>query len=167
MTLLARVLTSVLAAVGYADLLSFFLRLTVIAAVGTAVYALLSKASASTRYLVAVATLVVIMAFPAAKVFVPALRLPILPAASAPAFRAEAASRVWRLDSPTPLTDPSSVGRATAAPSASRGWMMAARVPGYLLLLSLLVSSALILHLLVSFFAAAVTARRAWRVHDP
>src|SRR5262245_26827428 len=96
MTFPAGVLSSVLAAAGFADLLSLLVRVTLIAATGILLGSALRKASAAKRHLTAMATLIALIAFPVAKAFLPVLPLPILPAApSSTPLRADPTPIVW------------------------------------------------------------------------
>ena len=71
--------TSAAVTVTAAALALFLLRLTLIAATGRLALALMPRASAAARHLVAMATLVALVALPVAMAFLPAWRLPILP----------------------------------------------------------------------------------------
>ncbi len=162
MTFSAGVLLSVLAAAGVGDLLSLLIRMTVIAAAGIFLCSRLRKASAAKRHLAAMATLIALIALPAAMAFFPALPLPILPPAlrstplrsdAAPAVRAEGKSSAS-------LPEHGDARSAVAGGSAARDGS-GRRLSDYMILTSLVVSSALLLHVLASFTAAAFAARRA------
>ncbi|HET9251947.1 MAG TPA: M56 family metallopeptidase [Candidatus Eisenbacteria bacterium] len=167
MTSSAGVLLSVLAAAGFGDLLSLFIRVTLIAAVGILVCSVLRNASAAKRYLAAMATLIALTALPIARAFLPVVPLPILPATmrsaplradAPPAIQVEGRSGV-ALPRPSGVPDVETAG--ATAPERSGG-----RFSDYVILVSFLVSSALLLHVLISFTAAAFAARRARRIDD-
>jgi beta-lactamase regulating signal transducer with metallopeptidase domain len=168
MTFSAGVPLSVVSAAGFGDLLSFLIRVTLIAAAGILLCSRLRRASAAKRHLAAMATLTALIALPVAKAFLPVLPLPVLPAATlhsmplptneTPPVRAEGTSS-------TLLSKHSDVRPAEAAGSTARGGS-GRRFSEYVILTSLAVSSLLLLHVLVSFIAAAGAARRAWRIDD-
>ncbi|HEV8128594.1 MAG TPA: M56 family metallopeptidase, partial [Candidatus Eisenbacteria bacterium] len=175
MTLSLGVLSSVLATAGSWDLASLLIRVTLIAAIGAFLCFALRNAAAAVRHLTAVATLAALVAFPVAKVLLPAMPLPILPAArtSTPSV-AEPPSEPWvAAPSQAYVSEPSIAAPApAAAPTAPPAAPPAApdetlnRILDYAILGTLGVASALLLHVLFSFLAAAVTARRARRIDD-
>ena len=166
MTFSAEVLLSVLAAAGSGDLLSLLVRVTLIAAAGILLCFRLRKASAAKRYLTAMATLIALIAFPVAKAFLPALPVPILPAAwtSAP-VRTDVTPAV-RVESTSGALLPEHGDVRSAATGSTARDASGRRLPDYVILTSIVVSSALLLHVLVSFIAAGVTAKRARRIDD-
>jgi len=170
MTFPAGVLLSSLSASGWGDLLSFVVRATLIAGAGTIVCYQLRKASAAKRHLAAMATLIALIALPIAMAFLPAVPLPILPAVSTPA--------TFRVETPTAPVDQaagvlppehndvisSEVTESTVSPTTP---VSSRRSPSeYVVLASLAVSAALLLQVLVSFAAAALTVRQARRIED-
>ena len=163
----ADVLLSVLATPGVGDLLSLFIRVTLLAAGGMFLCTSLRQASAAKRHLAAMATLIALIALPFAKTILPVLPLPILPAArQSPPLRAEMAP-VVPLDGTSSafLLESGEVRSAGSAGStASDG--SGRRFSDDVILAWLLVSSALLLHVLVSLFAAAVAVKRARRIDD-
>lgn len=155
-------LSSILTALSWADLLSWFLRMTLITVIGASVLVLLRRASASTRHLVAMATLLCVVALPLATVVLPRVRLPILPAARPSISDAYPTPR-WTERASTP---PASVREiAPASPEARVGLGMNA--PLLAVLVSAFVAAALLAHVLLSLFAAWSTVRRARRIEDP
>jgi beta-lactamase regulating signal transducer with metallopeptidase domain/tetratricopeptide (TPR) repeat protein len=167
MTFSAEVLLSVLTAAGVGDLLHFLIRVTLLAAAGILICTWLPNASAAKRHLAAMATLIALIALPAARTFLPVLPLPILPAArpSAP-LRAEVTPVVPLDDRPNAsLRGHGAIRSAGSAGSTARDGS-GRRFSDYVILTSLLVSSALLLHVLVSLLAAAVAVRRARRIDD-
>jgi beta-lactamase regulating signal transducer with metallopeptidase domain/tetratricopeptide (TPR) repeat protein len=167
MILSAGILSSVFATAGLGDLLPLLLRVTLIASAGTLLCFLLRKASAAKRYLAAMVTLIVLIAFPAAKVLLPVVPLPILPPAppSAPS-RTDATSTVWLAGASGTIVPGSrdEGGAKDVGPIVSG--VSARQLSDFVILLYLVVYAALLLHVLFSFIAAAVTARRAWRIDD-
>lgn len=166
MTLLSGAFSS-LAAAGSWDLLSLLVRLTLIPAIGGVLCLLLRNASAATRHLTATATLTALIAFPVAWVLLPTVALPILPAATTPAPVAlDSAPAVWTASTSSDPIPETNAGSATevvgpAAPVSSP-W----RILDLALLTILAVAAALLFHVLVSFVAAWVTARRARPIDD-
>jgi len=167
MTFPTGILLSGLGAAGFGDLLSFLIRVTLIAAAGIILCLRLRKASAAKRHLAAMVTLVALIALPVAKAFLPPLPLPILPAvlASAP-VRTEAAPTA-RVQKTTPALLPHA-GDVRSTPVAGSTAREGSGRPAsyYVILASVVVSSVLLLHVLVSFIAAAVAAKRARRIDD-
>jgi len=166
MTLPTGTLLSVLASASWGDLLSLLIRITLITAVGAGIGALLRHASAALRHLTAMATLAALLALPAAWIFLPSVRVPILPAStrSAAAFRA-----------PVPAGTVTPSGDVLPQPQAGRVTGISASAPQAMsgpsalygaMLIALVVAMALLLHLLVSIGAAWVTARRARPIDD-
>ena len=162
----AEVLLSILAGAGLGDLLSLLLRLTLIAAAGIFLCTRLRKASAAKRHLAAMATLTALIAFPVARAFLPALPVPILPASLTTApVRTDVTPAVRMEGTSSAVSEYGDVRSAAAAGSTARDG--SGKGPSYYVILtSLVVSSVLLLHVLVSFIAAAVTARRARRIDD-
>jgi beta-lactamase regulating signal transducer with metallopeptidase domain len=168
MTLSAEVLLTSLSAAGFGDLLSVLIRVTLIAAAGILLCSRLRKASAAKRHLAAMATLIALIALPIAKAVLPVVQVPILPAAlpSTP-LRHTVTPSVGVEDGSSSLrSEHGDVRTAQGAGSTARSGS-GRPLSGYVILTSLLVSSALLLHVLVSFMAAAVAARRARRIDDP
>jgi len=164
----AGVLLSGLSAAGVGDLLSLLIRVTLVAATGIFLCSRLSKASAAKRHLAAMAALIVLIALPIAMAFLPALPLPILPAAPPSTVVRPEATPVARMESASSalVSEPHDGGSAEGVGSAVQGGF--GKLPWrYVILLSLIVSSALLVHVLVSFIAAAVAAKRARPIDDP
>ena len=168
MTFLAGVPSSVLAAASVGDLISFLVRVTLVAVAGILLCSGLRKASAAKRHLAAMATLIALIALPVARTFLPTVPLPILPAArtSTPVHAGVTpAAPLEGTSSSAPMLAsggaPFVVPAGSTAPMGTEG-----RVLGYVILASLLVSSALLLHVLVSLLAAAAAARRARPIDD-
>ena len=167
MTLSAGVLLSVLSAAGWAHLLSFVIRVTVIAALGFILCSRLRKASAAKRHLAAMATLVALIALPIAMVILPAVRLPILPAAARPTIVRADASAAVREERGSSALLPAPVDLLPKANGEPAARETPRRDPAaYVVLTSLAFSAALLLHVLVSFLSAAFAVRRARRVDD-
>jgi len=168
MTFSAGVLLSVLSAAGWGDLLSFVIRVTLIAATGFILCARLHKASAAKRHLAAMATLIALIALPVAMTFLPALPLAILPTtpSSAP-LRTDARTSIQGDGGSSAVlsghADVLSEGSGGSIPRESSRRSLS----DYVILTSLAVSAALLLHVLVSFSAAAFAVRRARRIDDP
>jgi len=155
-------LSSILTALSWADLLSWFLRMTVITAIGASVLAVLRRASASTRHLVAMAALLSVVALPLAGALLPKVTLPILPGRQMsisvpnhPPQWTEGAS-----------THPVSVADVAAGAPAART-RFEIKFPVLALLLSVFVAAALVLQVFLSLFAAWNTVRQARRIEDP
>jgi beta-lactamase regulating signal transducer with metallopeptidase domain/Tfp pilus assembly protein PilF len=173
MTLSLGVLSSVLATAGSWDLTSLLIRVTLIAAIGAFLCFALRNAAAAVRHLTAVATLAALVAFPVAKVLLPAMPLPILPAArtSTPSMAeppvTEPPSNVWMAPPSHAYVSEPGVAEvpAPAAPPAAPDETLN-RALDYAILLAIGVAMALLLHVLFSFLAAAVTTRRAQRIDD-
>jgi beta-lactamase regulating signal transducer with metallopeptidase domain/tetratricopeptide (TPR) repeat protein len=161
------VLFSAFATAGSWDLMSLLIRVTLIAAIGAFLCALLRHASAAVRHLTAVATLAALIAFPVAKVLLPAMPLPILPAArTATPPMADPPSRAWvARTSVTPVPE-SSVANVAETPASAAPDETLDRALSYAILATLGVAFALLLHVLFSFVAAAITVRRARRIDD-
>lgn len=156
MTHLTGALDSVLEAASWGDLLSLLIRVTVLAAIGACACALLRKASASMRHLAAMATLAAMIALPAARILLPAVSLPVLPAKMAPTPMVEAPVAA---SSSSVLPEPRAAASASPNAPALRGVDLA-------ILIALAVASVLLLHVLLSIAAAWNTARRARRIED-
>ncbi len=158
---------SFLATAGSWDLVSLLVRLTLIPAIGGCLCVVLRNASAATRHLTATATLTALIAFPVAWVLLPSVALPILPAATTSTPVAlDSTPAVWTTgtsSAPIPETNAGSAAEVvrSTTPVAS-SW----RILDLAILTALLVASALLFHVLISFFAAWVTARRARRIED-
>jgi beta-lactamase regulating signal transducer with metallopeptidase domain/Tfp pilus assembly protein PilF len=165
MTFPAGILSSVLVVTGLGDVPSLLVRVTLIAAAGILLCSLLRHASAAKRHLAAIASLVALLAFPAAKVFLPVVSLPVLPAATAPAAPAsDRTSTAGAPGAPGALVPGSPDGSvdvpSTVSDRRSLPWS------DYVILIYLIVYATLLLHVLASFLAAAVMAGRARRIDD-
>lgn len=160
----AGVLASLLAAAGFEDLLSVLIRVTLVAATGILLCFLVRKASAAKRHLIAMATLIALIAFPAAKVFLPAMDLPILPAPTS--SRTEATRAVSLADATNAIVPEAPDGSAAEGVRSSVRDVPGRDLAGALILVYLAVYAALLLQILVSFLAAAATASRARRIDD-
>jgi beta-lactamase regulating signal transducer with metallopeptidase domain/tetratricopeptide (TPR) repeat protein len=167
------VLSSVLASAGSWDLVSLLIRVTLIAAIGAFLCSALRKAAASARHLTAVATLAALIAFPVAKVLLPSMPLAILPAVktSTPSV-AQRPSKAWRADPSQAYVSEPNLASLSEAPAPTPAALPAApdetlnRTLDYAILGTIAVAMALLLHVLFSFLAAAVTARQARRIDD-
>ena len=168
MTLSLGAFSSVLADASWGDLLSFLIRVTLIATIGTCVCALLRHASAATRHLIAMATLITLIGLPIATVLFPSVSLPILPTPRTPTtVVANPASTEWTEAAPSaPLVESHGARTADVVGSAPSGELWG-RLPALALLLTFAVAAALLLHVFVSFVAAWTTVRRARRIEDP
>ncbi|HKO23036.1 MAG TPA: M56 family metallopeptidase, partial [Candidatus Eisenbacteria bacterium] len=170
MTFPAGVLLSSLSASGWGDLLSFLVRATLIAGAGTIVCYQLRKASAAKRHLAAMATLIALIALPIAMAFLPAVPLPILPAVPTPtSFRAETPTAPVDQASGVLLPEHGDVissGASESTPPSTIPVSSRRSLSEYVILASLAISAALLLRVLVSFAAAALTVRRARRIED-
>jgi len=155
-------LSSILTALSWADLLSWFLRMTLITAIGASVLALLRRASASTRHLVAMATLLSVVALPLASVLLPRVTLPILPARQPSITLAIPTSQWTQAVSTQSASVPELAPVAPAAPA-----RLELSFPVLAILLSALVAAALLAHVLFSLIAAWSTVRQARRIDDP
>ncbi len=164
-------------------LVLFLLRLTLLAALGHLALALIPRASAATRHLVATLTLAALVALPIAIVSLPAWRLPIFPRRVAveppsPALQLTTADTFVKrtydaFDGDTPFGAVRPIERMTT----SRPIPLAARLPGLprvpkswplaVAILVLAVSEAMLLRLAVSLVAASWFARGAVDVGDP
>jgi len=167
MTFSSGVLLSVLSAAGWGDLLSFVIRVTLIAAMGFILCARLHKASAAKRHLAAMATLIALIALPVALALLPSLPLPILPAAPSSTLLRTDASPAARLGGESSAALP---GHSDVLSAGGGGWTGRVRsgtdLSVYVVLTSLAISAMLLLHVLVSFSAAARAVRRARRIED-
>lgn len=166
MTLSMGALSSVLAAASWGDLLSLLVRVTLITAIGVGIGALLRNASAAMRHLAAMTTLAALIGLPVTWALLPSVSLPILPApttsvprlvASAPADMGAGSSTVL----PQPQVGKVAGFSASVPPALSGRWVL-----GLAILTALVVTLALLLHLLVSVAAAWITARRAQPIDD-
>ena len=166
MTLSTGALFSALAAASWGDLLSLLVRVTLIASIGGCLCAVLRNASAAMRHLAAMTTLAVLIGLPVAWVLLPTLSLPILPAMT---------SSTSGFEDPIPaarIAGDSHVTSQDHAAESQRGLprpllrTQPGRVLALAILVALVVTSALLLHLLVSVAAAWITARRARRIDD-
>jgi beta-lactamase regulating signal transducer with metallopeptidase domain/Tfp pilus assembly protein PilF len=141
--------------------------MTLIAATGFILCSRLHKASAAKRHLAAMATLMALIAFPVAMAFLPALPLPILPAIPS--------STPLPIDAPPAVQGEVGSGAVLSRHADVLSEDHGAPIPressrrslsDYVMLTSLAVSAALLLHVLVSFSAAAFAVRRARRIDD-
>lgn len=165
MTFSMGALFSILAAASWSDLLSLLVRITLIAAVGGCLCALLRTASAAKRHLAAMTTLIALIGLPVAWALLPAVSLPILPARPL-------STTVVERPVPTEGTNPSGLAPdlrgeaamgATAPASSVRSGIRALDLAIWI---ALVVAVALLMHLFISVVAAWITARRARPVDD-
>src|SRR5436190_5293113 len=160
----------------------FLLRLTLLATVGHLALALVPRASAATRHLIASLTLAALVALPFATALLPAWRLPILPSRDAvntpsPALQLTTAETFVKrtydsIDGDAPYGAVAPVERLTTArpvvprtttpamPRVPKSW------PLVLAILVLAVSEAILLRLVLSMAAASGLARDADDVAD-
>ncbi|MBI1796672.1 MAG: hypothetical protein HYR74_06420 [Candidatus Eisenbacteria bacterium] len=168
----------------WAGLAGCVLQLTLVATAGLAIARLARGGSAAFRHLALIVTMAALIALPLAGAALPAWRLPILPASSAPLSTGEPAS-LWNpaLDlAPASAGDPSAARAlradrmadadaraATFVTSSLRGTspVGAVRWPAALALLAIVVAAGLVARSLAGAMVVARVAARAHDVEDP
>ncbi|HET7498144.1 MAG TPA: M56 family metallopeptidase [Candidatus Eisenbacteria bacterium] len=168
MTFSTGALFSLLAGASWGDLLSLLVRVTLIAAAGGCLCALLRHASAAKRHLAATTTLTALIALPIAWALLPSVSLPILPAKPVPTSTVER---------PAPAPEVAGGSSSVGFPRPHIGTVTGITAPASLhvsgsqaitlaILITSVVTAALLLHLFLSLAAAWITARRARRIED-
>ncbi|HEU4764506.1 MAG TPA: M56 family metallopeptidase [Candidatus Eisenbacteria bacterium] len=168
MTFSTGALFSLLAGASWGDLLSLLVRITLIAAVGGCLCALLRHASAAKRHLAATTTLAALIALPIAWALLPSVSLPILPAkpvSTSAVERTAPAPEVAGSSSSAGFPRPQ-VGAVTGITAPASLHVSGSQALALAILIAFVVTTALLLHLFLSLAAAWITARRARRVDD-
>jgi len=159
-------LSSVLAAASWGDLLSFIIRMTLIAVIGSSICALWRQASAAARHLIAMATLVCMIGLPIAAALLPSVPLRILPVArpsstvASPPVMAEALGT----SEPLPASAYEAHGRDIVRQESHLRSGMSLTALALLFVAGM--AAALLLHVFISLIAAWSTVRRARRIED-